>query len=61
MTKNFLKEHNVPFEDVDVGQNRTALEEMMKKSGQMSVPVIDIDGKIVLGFDKKALSQELGL
>jgi len=60
-TKSFLKENNVPFEDVDVAQNRKAAKEMVEKSGQMSVPVIDIDGKMIIGFDKKAISKELGI
>ncbi len=61
MAKAFLKENNIPFEEVDVGQDRDAAQEMMEKSGQMSVPVIDVDGQIVIGFDKKALSKELGV
>ena len=61
MTKSFLKENNIPFEAVDVSQDRDAAKEMMEKSGQMSVPVIDVDGQIIVGFDKKALSKELGI
>ncbi len=59
MAKEFLAEKNVTFEDVDVGQNKEAAKEMVEKSGQMSVPVIDIDGKIIIGFDKKAIAREL--
>lgn len=59
MAKDFLAEHNIPFEAVDVGQDREAAREMVEKSGQMSVPVIDIDGKVIVGFDKKAISEEL--
>ena len=61
MTKAFLAENNIAFKDVDVGQDRDAAKEMVEKSGQMSVPVVDIDGKIVIGFNKKAISQELGI
>jgi glutaredoxin 3 len=61
MTKDFLKENDIEFENVDVGQNKEAAKEMMEKSGQMSVPVIDIDGTIILGFDKKAIARELGI
>ena len=61
MAKAFLQENNIRFEEVDVGQDRDAGQEMMEKSGQMSVPVIDVDGQIVIGFDKKALSKELGV
>lgn len=59
--KEFLKTHNVPFENVDVGQDQNALMEMREKSGQLGVPVIDINGKIIVGFDKEAITKELGL
>jgi glutaredoxin 3 len=61
MAKGFLEKNNVAFENIDVGQDRNALLEMKQKSGQMGVPVIDIDGKIIVGFDKEAISQELGI
>ena len=51
--KDFLKANNIPFEDIDVGQNEKAAQEMILKSGQTGVPVIDIDGKIVKGFNKR--------
>lgn len=50
MAKNFFKEHSVFFEDVDVGRDRMRAVEMVQKSGQMGVPVIDIDGEVVIGF-----------
>lgn len=59
--KEFLKEHNINFEDIDVSQNKKALDEMVKKSGQMGVPVVDIDGKIIVGFDKEKISQLLNI
>ena len=58
-TKEFLKEKNVKFEDIDVGANQKAANEMVEKSGQMGVPVTDIDGKIIIGFDKEALEKAL--
>jgi glutaredoxin-like YruB-family protein len=61
MAKSFLKDNNIAFEDVDVSQDTAAAQEMMQKTGQMSVPVIDVDGQIIIGFDKKALSKELGV
>lgn len=57
--KNFLKEHNIQFEDIDVVQDGIARDEMVKKSGQMSVPVIDIDGQIVVGFDQNKIKKLL--
>ena len=59
--KQFLKDNNIAFEDVDVGSNQVAAEEMIKKSGQMGVPVIDINGEIIIGFDKDKIKQALEL
>lgn len=60
-TKQFLKDNNIEFEDVDVSSNQAAAGEMIQKSGQMGVPVLDIEGKIIVGFDKGTISRELGL
>jgi glutaredoxin 3 len=56
--KNFFKEKGVSFEDVDVSRDRTRAMEMVEKSGQMGVPVIDIEGKIIVGF-QPAVFEEL--
>ena len=61
MTKAFFKENNVQYEEKDVSAYRAAADEMIKKSNQMGVPVIDIDGKILVGFDKEGLSQLLNI
>ena len=61
MLKDFLKENNIIFEDYDVGENREKLEEMIKKSGQIGVPVVDIDGEIIVGFDREEIKRKLGL
>lgn len=61
MLKNFLKEHNVEFDDVDVSQDQGKAQEMIEKSGQTGVPVSDIDGTIVVGFDKEKIKQLLGI
>ena len=61
MAKQFLTSVSIPFEDVDVSENEEAANEMIEKSGQMGVPVIDIDGKFVVGFNKSELAKELGL
>lgn len=55
MAKSFLEEKGVAFDDVDVSVDAAGRDEMMKKSGQMGVPVIDVDGEIVIGFDKERL------
>ena len=58
-TKQFLKEHNIEFEDIDVSADREKAEEMIKKSGQTGVPVIDIDGSIVIGYNVTKLKELL--
>lgn len=59
--KEFLKEHNVAFEDIDVSQNKKASDEMIEKSGQMGVPVIEIGEQIVIGFDKEKITKLLNI
>ena len=59
--KGFLKEHKIDFEEVDVSQDEKAAQDMIDKSGQMGVPVIDIDGQIVVGFDKEKIVQLLDI
>jgi len=59
--REFLKEHNIKFTNIDVGKDRKAAAEMIEKSGQMGVPVTDINGKIIIGFDRRAISKELGI
>lgn len=61
MLKNYLTEHKIAFSSVDVGSDKQAFLEMREKTGFMSVPVIDIDGKVIIGFDKDAIAKELGL
>ena len=55
MAKDFFKENNVEFTDKNVAVNRASAEEMVQKSGQMGVPVIDINGEIIIGFDEPRL------
>ena len=57
--KEFLKERKIKFETIDVSEDEEAKEEMIKKSGQMQVPVLDIDGQIVVGFDKEKINELL--
>jgi glutaredoxin 3 len=59
--KQFLKDNNVSFTDIDVARDHAKAEEMVQKSGQMGVPVLDIDGKIIVGFDKEGIKKALGL
>ncbi len=57
--KEFLKEKGFEFEDIDVSQDEKALEEMVKKTEQFGVPVIDIDNQWIVGFDKEKISKLL--
>ena len=57
--KAFLDERGVAYNDIDVSIDQEKAKEMIEKSGQMGVPVIDIDGTIVVGFDKNKLQELL--
>ncbi|MCR4420929.1 MAG: NrdH-redoxin [Spirochaetales bacterium] len=57
MAKDFLRSKNVPFEDIDVSRNQQAAMEMIRKSGQNGVPVIDFNGEIIIGFDRGRLER----
>ena len=57
MAKKYLKENDVSYEEVDVSRDRAQAMDMINKSGQRGVPVIDFDGEIIIGFDKKRLEQ----
>jgi glutaredoxin 3 len=59
--KQFLSENNIVFENIDVSLDQAKAEEMVQKSGQMGVPVLDIGGEIIVGFDKEKLKKTLGI
>ncbi|MCM8799429.1 MAG: glutaredoxin family protein [Candidatus Omnitrophica bacterium] len=59
--KQFLKENNIEFEEFDVSKDQEKAEEMIRISGQMGVPVLDIEGEIVVGFDRERIKELLGL
>lgn len=61
LAKQFLKENNVSFQEFNVAEDRAKAQEMIQKSGQTGVPVLDLNGKIIVGFDKQAIKQALGL
>lgn len=54
-------QHGVEFEEINVQEDPERALEMIRKSGQTGVPVIDIDGKIIVGFDRQKLIEALGL
>jgi len=57
--KEYFTEKNIKFEEVDVSMDEKELEKMVAISGQMGVPVVDIDGDVVIGFDKEKIDQIL--
>lgn len=61
MAKDLFKKNNIAYQEHDVSSDMKAREEMVQKSNQLGVPVIDIDGKILVGFDEEELKGALGL
>lgn len=59
MTRKYFEEHGIEYKDIDVSQSEEAQKEMIEKSGTMSVPVIDIDGKIITGFNEEDIKKAL--
>jgi glutaredoxin len=61
MAKEYFQQNNIAFEEKDVSTDVEARNEMIEKSGQLGVPVIDIDGKITVGFDKSHINELLNI
>lgn len=59
--KAWFAANNIPYQDFDVSTDHNALHDMVEKSGQLGVPVFDVDGEIVIGFDKPRLSDLLSI
>jgi len=57
--KRFLTEKGIEFESIDVSEDLKAQDEMVEKTKQSTVPVIDIDGEFIVGFDRKAIVEKL--
>jgi len=57
--KDFLKENKIKFEDKNVADDDAARNEMVEKSGQMGVPVLDINGTVIVGFDQESIKKAL--
>jgi glutaredoxin-like YruB-family protein len=57
--KSYLNERKVPFREFDVSRDQRRAEEMIRKSGQMGVPVLDINGRVIVGFNQGAIDQAL--
>jgi glutaredoxin/DNA-binding MarR family transcriptional regulator len=59
--KKFLEKNSIKFTEIDISKDKKKEEEMQKKSGQSNIPVVDVDGNIIVGYDLKKLKQALGL
>lgn len=59
--KRYFREKGVAFRDVDVSRDAAAARDLVRRTGQMGVPVIDINGRLVVGFDRPKIEQLLGL
>ena len=59
--KAFLEDNNVMYKNVDISEEPEKAQEIIAKTGQMGVPVTDIDGKIIVGFDQEKIRSALGL
>jgi glutaredoxin 3 len=59
MAKSWMKDKDIKYTEIDVSTDIEAAQEMVKKSGQMGVPVIDVDGDITVGFDRPKLEHVL--
>ncbi len=57
--KNYLKDNRITFRDIDVSRDQNMAQQMVKKSGQQGVPQIEINGRIVVGFDKPKIDKLL--
>ena len=55
----YFDNHNIEFVNIDVSKDKVEMEKMIKDSGQMAVPVVDIDGEIIIGFDKVKIDKLL--
>ncbi len=59
--KQYFRQRGIKFNDVDVSRDPMAARDMVRRSGQQGVPVIDIGGKIIVGFDRSKINQLLGI
>jgi glutaredoxin 3 len=61
MVKSFLADNKITFKEVNIVEDKEGRDEMVRKSGRMVVPIIDIDGDMVIGFDQTKLKEKLGI
>lgn len=61
MVKSFLTNNKINFREINIAEDKAGRDEMVRKSGRMVVPIIEIDGDIIVGFDQAKLKEKLGL
>ncbi len=61
LAKSYFREKGIKFTDIDVSRDQAAARDMVRRSGQMGVPVIDIGGKIIVGFNRPQINTLLGI
>ncbi|MFH1956563.1 MAG: glutaredoxin family protein [Patescibacteria group bacterium] len=59
MAKEWFKENNIDYTEYDISVDAEKRDEMIQKTGSMAVPVIEIEGELIVGFDKNRISQLL--
>jgi glutaredoxin-like YruB-family protein len=59
IAKNYLKEKGISYTEYDVSRDQSKAEEMVRKTGQMGVPVLDINGRVIVGFDRGGIDRAL--
>jgi glutaredoxin-like YruB-family protein len=57
--KSYLRKNRIRFTDIDISRDKRAADELVKRSGQMSTPQTDINGEIIVGFDKNKINKLL--
>jgi len=61
MAKQYFRRNKIRFKDVDVSRDEAAARDLVRRTGQMGVPVIDINGKLIVGFDKPQINRLLDI
>ena len=59
--KDFLNENKIEFEEIDLSQRQDMVDDFIKRTGQMAVPVTEIDGEMIMGFDVPKLKEKLNI
>jgi glutaredoxin 3 len=61
MVKGYLTDNKIAYKEINVAEDKAGRDDMIRKSGKMVVPQIEIDGEIIIGFDKAKLKEKLGV